>query len=91
MTREALNEAIELDRSISNFEERMKRIINATNLLCKVKNEGIDLDRVNVGVPDGNKNILIQVTPQTAIEALRIELAKLEKERDRMENKFKEL
>lgn len=91
MTREALNEAIELDRSISNFEERIKCIINTINLLCKVKNEGIDLDRVNVGVPDGNKNILIQVTPQTAIEALRIELAKLNKERDRMENKFKEL
>lgn len=91
MTREALNEAIELDRSISNFEERIMRIIDTINLLYKVKNERIDLDRVNVGVPDGNKNVLVQVTPQAAIEALRIELAKLKKERDLMENKFKEL
>lgn len=91
MTKETLNKGIMLDRAIKETEEEIKNIVNASNLCYKIERSDPAIKRLILMVPDGNRDILIQITPQAAVEALRFDLRKLNEKQERMEKEFKEL
>lgn len=91
MTRQTLNKGIMLDRAIKEIQEEVENKINASNLSNKIEKSDPAIERLILTVPDGNRHISIQITPQAAVEALRIDLQKLKKIQEQMEKEFKEL
>lgn len=91
MTRQTLNKGIMLDRAIKEIQEEVENKINASNLSNKIEKSDPAIKRLILMVPDGNRDIPIQITPQAAVEALRIDLQKLKKIQEQMEKEFKEL
>lgn len=91
MTKEKLNKGIMLDRAIKETEEEIKNIVNASNSCYKIERNDPAIKRLILMVPDGNRDMPIQITPQAAVEALGFDLRKLNKKQERMEKEFKEL
>lgn len=91
MTRQTLNKGIMLDRAIKEIQEEVENKINASNLSNKIEKSDPAIKRLILMVPDGNRDIPIQITPQAAIEALRVDLQKRNKMQEQMEKEFKEL
>lgn len=91
MTKETLNKGVMLNRAIKETEEEIKNIVSASNLCYKIERRDPDIERLILMVPDGNRDMPIQITPQAAIEALGFDLRKLNEKQERMEKEFKEL
>lgn len=91
MTKEKLNKGIMLDRAIKETEEEIKNIVSASNLCYKIERRDPAAKRLILMVPDGNRDMPIQITPQAAVEALGFDLRKLNEKQERMEKEFKEL
>lgn len=91
MTKEKLNKGIMIDRTLKETEEEIKNIVSASNLCYGIERGDPAIKRLILMVPDGNRDIPIQITPQAAREALRTDLQKLKEKQERMEKEFKEL
>lgn len=91
MTKETLNKGVMLNRAIKETEEEIKNIVSASNLCYKIERRDPAIERLILMVPDDDRDMPIQITPQAAVEALRFDLRKLNEKQGRMEKEFKEL